>query len=94
MHGIFTSVSIGDGWSRTDYCAVKFPRQWCHDRGNDYTHQKWKTLLTSQAMGYGNFSLFANRVGSEDDFSFYGGSFIVDPFGEIDNRSSRISGRI
>ncbi len=47
------------------------------------THQKWKTLLTSHAMGYGNFSLFANRVGSEDNFSFYGGSFIVDPFGEI-----------
>lgn len=46
-------------------------------------HQKWKTMLTSQAIAYGNYFVFANRVGSEDGFSFYGGSFIVNPFGEI-----------
>lgn len=47
------------------------------------THQKWKMMLSSQSMVYGNFFLFANRVGSEDGYSFYGGSFVVNPFGEM-----------
>lgn len=51
------------------------------------THQSWKTLLTSQAMVHGHYLLFANRVGSEDNYSFYGGSFVMNPFGHIETES-------
>jgi len=47
------------------------------------TRQKWKTILTSQAMIYGSYILFVNRVGTEEGLSFYGGSFVVDPFGQV-----------
>lgn len=46
--------------------------------------QKWKTTLRSQAMVYGSNFLFVNRVGCEEGLSFYGGSFVVNPYGKVD----------
>ena len=41
----------------------------------------WETACRYSAMVYGMPLLFANRVGAEDGLTFWGGSRIVDPFG-------------
>jgi len=41
----------------------------------------WDTNLRFHAMTYGMPVLMANRVGREGDLTFWGGSRILDPFG-------------
>ncbi len=43
----------------------------------------WKTIQRSHAIANGCFVASINRVGKEDASSFWGGSFIAGPFGEI-----------
>ena len=52
------------------------------------TRQKWKSILTSQALVYGSHVLFVNRVGTEEGLTFYGGSFVVNPFGQMEAEAS------
>jgi predicted amidohydrolase len=42
----------------------------------------WETTLRFYAMMYGLPVLMANRVGTEGALTFWGGSCILDPFGE------------
>ncbi|WP_124727109.1 nitrilase-related carbon-nitrogen hydrolase [Staphylospora marina] len=48
------------------------------------SRQSWIDILRTQAMLYGIYILFANRVGTEDGVSFFGGSMVIDPFGRIE----------
>jgi predicted amidohydrolase len=48
------------------------------------SQENWKGILKAQAMMHGSYILFANRVGTEDGVSFFGGSMVVDPFGRIE----------
>jgi predicted amidohydrolase len=41
----------------------------------------WDILIRMPSLIYGGYVIFANRVGSEHDCSFWGGSTIVAPFG-------------
>jgi predicted amidohydrolase len=41
----------------------------------------WDMLLRSPALLYGGYVVFANRVGSEHGWSFWGGSTVIAPFG-------------
>lgn len=43
----------------------------------------WKTIQRSHAIANGCYVASINRVGSEDAASFWGGSFVAGPFGEI-----------
>lgn len=43
----------------------------------------WQRSNRFYATMYGAYVLFANRVGSERDLAFWGGSEIVDPFGNV-----------
>ena len=45
--------------------------------------QNWDTNLRFHAMTYGMPVLMANRVGTERDLTFWGGSRILDPFGGV-----------
>lgn len=47
------------------------------------THEAWKTVIRSHGIANGVFSGAINRVGVEDDMTFYGGSFLSDPLGEV-----------
>ncbi|MBA4600825.1 nitrilase-related carbon-nitrogen hydrolase [Thermoactinomyces mirandus] len=47
----------------------------------------WDTLLKNQAMLNGSYVLYCNRVGTEDGITFFGGSQVIDPFGEIEARA-------
>ncbi len=42
----------------------------------------WERMNTFYAVNHSVFFIFANRVGVEDGVSFWGGSEIIDPFGE------------
>ena len=43
----------------------------------------WDTNLRFYALTYGMPVLMANRVGTEGDLTFWGGSRILDPFGRV-----------
>ncbi|MBT3515023.1 MAG: carbon-nitrogen hydrolase [Nitrospina sp.] len=43
----------------------------------------WETIQKSHAIANGVFLASVNRVGKEDDLTFWGRSFVCDPFGEI-----------
>jgi predicted amidohydrolase len=43
----------------------------------------WATTMKFYAMMYGAPAIMVNRVGTEEDLTFWGGSRILDPFGRI-----------
>ncbi len=45
--------------------------------------QAWQTIQRSHAIANGVFVAATNRVGKEQNISFWGQSFVCDPFGEI-----------
>lgn len=50
-------------------------------------HDAWQTMQRSHAIANGVFVVAVNRVGREDQLSFFGQSFVADPFGRILHRS-------
>jgi predicted amidohydrolase len=44
----------------------------------------WDLLIRAPATLYGSYVAFCNRVGSELDFAFWGGSAIIGPQGQFD----------
>ena len=54
----------------------------------------WETVIKSHGIANGLFVAAVNRVGREDEMTFYGGSFISNPFGEVlargDNQSDQL----
>ncbi|MGQ0534627.1 MAG: carbon-nitrogen hydrolase [Methanobacteriota archaeon] len=45
--------------------------------------EAWKTIQRAHAIANGVFVAAVNRVGREDDLTFWGHSFLADPFGGI-----------
>jgi N-carbamoylputrescine amidase len=41
----------------------------------------WKTMMVAHGISNGMFVAAVNRVGTEDGITFYGSSFISDPYG-------------
>lgn len=52
------------------------------------SQEKWKTVISSNAMTNGVFIFRVNRVGSEEKQDFYGNSFCVSPEGELMDKPS------
>jgi N-carbamoylputrescine amidase len=53
------------------------------DRPEYSSHKAWQTVISAHGITNGVFIAAPNRVGTEDDMTFYGHSFISDPFGEF-----------
>jgi N-carbamoylputrescine amidase len=53
------------------------------DRPGYSSAEAWRTVIRSHAIANGVFVAAVNRVGIEDDMTFYGESFVADPFGEV-----------
>jgi N-carbamoylputrescine amidase len=51
-------------------------------------YDAWQTIQRSHAIANGVFVVAVNRVGSEGNLEFWGGSFVADPFGRILARAS------
>lgn len=49
----------------------------------------WQTMQKSHAIANGTFLAAVNRVGKEDALTFWGGSFVCDPFGEVIAQAGR-----
>ncbi len=47
------------------------------------TEPLWRTMMVAHAISNGMFVAAANRIGTEDGITFYGSSFICDPYGRI-----------
>ncbi len=52
------------------------------------THDGWETIQRSHAIANGVFVAAVNRVGTEGEIEFWGGSFVCDPFGQVIARAS------
>ncbi|MBX6395357.1 MAG: hypothetical protein IRY98_06505 [Alicyclobacillaceae bacterium] len=47
------------------------------------SQETWYRAIRMYAHLFGVYVLFVNRVGVEDGVAFYGGSAVIDPFGEV-----------
>jgi N-carbamoylputrescine amidase len=59
---------------------------WYHgETEDDKRHQReaWQVIQRSHAIANGVFVAAINRVGVEDDLTFWGGSFVTDPSGQV-----------
>jgi len=64
---------------------------WTPDMAGDVRerlYQGWETIQRSHAIANGVFVAAANRVGTEGEIEFWGGSFVCDPFGQVLLRAS------
>lgn len=52
------------------------------EREGQKQFKAWKAIQVGHAVANETFVVTPNRVGSEGDIQFWGGSFVVDPFGE------------
>jgi N-carbamoylputrescine amidase len=50
---------------------------------NRQQYSAWQTLQRSHAIANGIFVVSVNRTGVEESMNFWGGSFVVDPYGEV-----------
>ncbi len=55
---------------------------------NQAQHQAWETIQRSHAIANGVFVVSVNRVGREGQLTFWGQSFVADPFGRIVAKAS------
>jgi N-carbamoylputrescine amidase len=51
-------------------------------------YSAWQTIQRAHAIANGLFVAACNRVGTEDNLEFWGGSFACDPFGRILSQAS------
>ncbi|MBI3266872.1 MAG: carbon-nitrogen hydrolase [Chlamydiae bacterium] len=57
-----------------------------HDKDRAFAqtqHQAWETIQRSHAIANGVYVASVNRLGRENDLTFWGGSFVSDPFGKM-----------
>jgi N-carbamoylputrescine amidase len=55
---------------------------------NEAQHQAWETIQRAHAIANGVFVVVVNRVGREGQLTFWGQSFVADPFGRIVARAA------
>ena len=47
------------------------------------TQPLWQQVIVANGIANGTFMIAVNRIGTEDPLTFYGSSFISDPYGRI-----------
>jgi N-carbamoylputrescine amidase len=78
LHGaqiLFYPTAIG--WHKEDPTEVRAAQS-----------DAWELAQRAHALANGVFVCAVNRVGVEDDLTFWGGSFIADPFGRVIAKAS------
>lgn len=53
------------------------------------TQPLWKNVITGHGITNGLFMVAVNRIGDEGEITFYGGSFVSDPYGRVIVEASR-----
>ncbi len=57
-------------------------------KAEPFSAKRWENAMRGHASVNGIFTAGVNRVGKEGKMTFWGGSFIADPFGEVVARAS------
>ena len=70
---LFYPSAIGSEPDRPDYCS----------------HEAWQTVMRAHGITNGVFIAASNRVGVEGGMTFYGHSFISDPFGDFLSKAEK-----
>lgn len=52
------------------------------------SQERWKTILSANAITNNIFMFRVNRVGKEECHDFYGQSFCINPYGELEHEAS------
>jgi N-carbamoylputrescine amidase len=55
---------------------------------NEAQHSAWETIQRAHAIANGVYVVVVNRVGSEGKLTFWGQSFVADPFGRLIAKAS------
>ena len=55
---------------------------------NDAQHSAWETIQRAHAIANGVYVVVVNRVGPEGKLTFWGQSFVADPFGRVIAKAS------
>ena len=55
---------------------------------NKAQHSAWETIQRAHAIANGVYVVVVNRVGKEGQLTFWGQSFVADPFGRIVAKAS------
>jgi len=58
------------------------------DEMNQAQHSAWETIQRAHAIANGIYVVVVNRVGHEGKLTFWGQSFVVDPFGRVVAKAS------
>ena len=58
------------------------------DPTNDEQYQAWQTIQRSHSVANGLPVISVNRIGSEGDMNFWGGSFVTNSFGRVVYKAS------
>ena len=58
------------------------------------SQEAWETVIKAHGIANGLFVAAVNRVGQEDEMSFYGGSFVSGPYGEVLSRGDNESDQV
>ncbi len=63
---------------------------WFEDlqKGEPFSANRWESAMRAHASMNGVFVTAVNRVGVEKNLTFWGGSFVADPFGEVIAKAS------
>jgi N-carbamoylputrescine amidase len=59
-----------------------------HESMNQAQHSAWETIQRGHAIANGVYVVVVNRVGHEGKLTFWGQSFVADPFGRIIAKAS------
>jgi N-carbamoylputrescine amidase len=58
------------------------------ERDEPFAAQRWEDAMRAHASMNGVYAVAVNRVGTEGEIRFWGGSFVADPFGQVVARAS------
>jgi N-carbamoylputrescine amidase len=53
------------------------------------TQPLWEQMVTANGLANATFMVVANRIGTEQGLTFYGSSFVSDPYGRVVVRAPR-----
>lgn len=99
-YGSFSVLICYDQWfpEAARICALKgaeilfYPTAigWIrgHRSADGDWHEAWETIMRSHGIASGVHVAAVNRVGTEADLRFWGGSFVSGPFGKVFKRAS------
>ncbi|MBL8695023.1 MAG: carbon-nitrogen hydrolase [Planctomycetes bacterium] len=71
-------------------CVSASPGRGLTERGDVSASRSWEAILEAQAALFQTFVIYCNRTGVEDGVTFFGGSRVIDPFGNVLARAAEL----